>query len=182
MKRAIVVPAILAGAALDELKGWLAVTITSDDAALLALLYSALELCEAFTGRMPLESLCEEILAPMPEWQQLSTLPVMAVTGIDAMAPDNTRTPMPAADYAYELEADGTARIRILRRGASRRFAIRFTAGLASDWAHLPDGLRQGVLRLAAYHYRQRDLDEMRSMPPAAVAALWQPWRRMRLI
>jgi len=182
MKRAIVVPAILAGAALDELKGWLAVTTTSDDLALTGLLHSALELCEAFTGQMPLESLCEEILSPRNDWQHLVTRPVMAVNGLDALAPDSTRTPIFPTDYAYELEADGTGLVRILRRGASRRFVVRFTAGLASDWAHLPDGLRQGVLRLAAYYYGQRDLNEVRSAPPAAVAALWQPWRRMRLI
>jgi len=182
MKRAIVVPAILAGAALDELKDWLAITTTRDDAMLAALLHSALDLCEAFTGQMPLEALCEEMLAPNTAWQQLSTRPVMAVTGVDCLAPDNSRSALPSEDYAFELEVDGSAKVRILRLGQSRRFAARFTAGMATDWVHLPDGLRQGVLRLAAYHYRQRDEAETRAVPPAAVAALWQPWRRMRLI
>lgn len=182
MKRAIVVPAILAGAALDELKDWLAITTTSDDATLTALLRSALDLCEAFTGQMPLEALCEEILAPNSSWQMLSTRPIMAVTGIDSLASDNSRSALPADDYAFELEADGSAKVRILRLGQSRRFAVRFTAGMATDWGHLPEGLRQGVLRLAAYHFRLRDEADMRPVPPAAVAALWQPWRRMRLI
>ena len=182
MKRAIVAPAILAGAALDELKDWLAITTTSDDAGLTALLRSALEMCEAFTGQMPLEALCEEVLAPTSGWQQLSTRPVMAVTGIESMALDGTRTPLAAQDYAFDLDADGSARVRILRPGAIKRFAVHFTAGMALEWAHLPDGIRQGVLRLATHHYRQRDVAEMRPTPPAAVAALWQPWRRMRLI
>lgn len=179
MKRAIVVPAILAGAALDEIKAWLGITITSDDAQLSALLHAALDLCEAFTGQMPLEALCEETVAPSPDWQRLSTRPVMAVTGIEALGLDNSRTPIATEDYAFELEADGSAMIRILLPRQCRRFAVRYTAGLASDWAHLPDGIRQGVLRLAAYHYRQRDEAGQR---PAAVAALWQPWRRMRLL
>jgi uncharacterized phiE125 gp8 family phage protein len=182
MKRAIVVPAILAGAALDELKDWLAITTNRDDAMLAALLHSALDMCEAFTGQMPLEALCEEMLAPNTAWQQISTRPVMAVTGIECLAPDSTRTPLLNEHYAFELEVDGSAKVRIVRPGLWRRFAVRFTAGMASDWAHLPDGLRQGVLRLAAYHYRQRDEAELRPVPPAAVAALWQPWRRMRLI
>lgn len=182
MKRAIVVPAILAGAALDEFKAWLAITTTSDDAALTALLHAALDLCEAFTGQMPLEALCEELITPSADWQTLSTRPVMAVTGVEALSPANVRSPVAVEDYSFELEADGSARIRILRPGQCLRFAVRFTAGMAADWVHLPDGIRQGVLRLAAYHYRQRDAVDQRPVPPAAVAALWQPWRRMRLI
>ena len=182
MKRAIVVPAILAGAALDELKAWLAITTTSDDATLTALLHAALDLCEAFTGQMPLEALCEEIISPSIGWQKLSTRPVMAVTGIEAIDRAGTRSPVPVEDYAFEIEPDGIARVRILRPRQVRRFAVRFTAGMASDWSSLPDGLRQGVLRLAAYLFRQRDAADQRPAPPAAVAALWQPWRRMRLI
>ena len=55
------------------------------------------------------------------------------------------------------------------------------TAGLAADWAGLPDGLRHGVIRLAAHHYRERDAASAAASPPAAVAALWRPWRAMRL-
>ncbi len=182
MKRAIVVPANLAGAALDELKDWLAITTVSDDAMLIALLHSALDLCEAFTGQVPLEVTCEEMLAPNLAWQALGTRPILAVSGLECLAPDNSRTALPAQDYAVELEADGWAKVRLLKPGHYRRFAVRFTAGMAAEWTHLPDGLRQGVLRLAAYHYRQRDETETRAAPPAAIAALWQPWRRMRLI
>ena len=182
MKRAIVVPAILAGAALDELKGWLAITTSSDDATLTALLRAALEMCEAFTGQVPLEALYEETLPATSEWQLLATRPIMAVIGVEAFAESNQRAPLPATDYAFELEADGSARVRIMRVGGASRFAVHFTAGLAADWASLPEGLRHGVLRFAAHLYRQRDGDDARNAPPAAVAALWQPWRRMRLI
>lgn len=182
MKRAIVVPALLTGAALDELKGWLGITTTNDDAALTALLRSALDMCEAFTGQMPLEALCEEMLPPGPGWQTLSTRPVMAITNIEAVENGNVRSPVSTDDYAFELDVDGSAKVRLLRPLAHRRFAVRFTAGLAAEWNELPEGLRQGVLRLAAHHYRQRDDNSLRPIPPAAVAALWQPWRRMRLI
>jgi uncharacterized phiE125 gp8 family phage protein len=84
-------------------------------------------------------------------------------------------------DYAIELDADGGALVRVLRQGAAGRVAVRFTAGLAAEWAGLPDGLRHGVLRLAAHHYRERESGSARAMPPAAVAALWRPWRRVRV-
>lgn len=181
MKRAIITPAVLAASALDELKDWLAITTIKDDAPLQSLLRAALEMCEAFTGQMPLEAMCEEILAASSVWQCLSACPVLSITGIETIAADNTRFALAATDYAIELDADGGARIRVLRQGSAGLVAVRFTAGMALDWASLPDGIRHGILRLAAHNYRQRDQDALSPAPPASVAALWRPWRRLRL-
>lgn len=181
MKRAIVVPAILAGAALDELKDWLAITTPRDDAALTRLLRAALELCEAFTGQMPLAAQCEEVLPAETCWQTLATRPVQAITGIDGVAGDGSRFIMEPTGYTIDLTADGGGLVRLGQSAPVDRIAVRFTAGLAADWASLPEGIRHGAIRLAAHHYRQRDLDAMQPVPPAAVAALWRPWRRMRL-
>lgn len=181
MKRAIIAPAVLADAALDELKEWLAITTSGDDAALTALLRMALETCEAVTGLMPLAAECEEMLPALAVWQTLATRPVQAVTGVEGLSPEGARFALAADSYAIELDAEGGAMVRIVRRETAARVAVRFTAGLVADWAALPDGLRHGVLRLAAHHYRQRDTDSARAMPPAAIAALWRPWRRMRV-
>ena len=181
MKRAIVVPAVLADAALDGLKDWLAITSSRDDASLTALLRTALETCEAFTGLMPLEATCEEMLARTPAWQPLRTRPVQAVLNVDRVLADGDREPLAPQDYAIELDANSGAQVRILRLGRGARFAVRFAAGSAVEWSALPEGIRHGVLRLAAYHYRQRDSNGMDAVPPAAVVALWRPWRRMRL-
>ena len=181
MKRTIITSAVLSGAALDELKGWLAITATQDDAPLLALLHAALEMCEAFTGRMPLEATCEEVLPACGGWRSLSTKPVQAITQVEGIPADGARFALPSPDYAIDLDADGGASLRLLRQGSAGRIVVRFVAGLAPGWAELPDGIRHGVIRLAAHHYRQRDLDGMNAVPPAAVAALWRPWRRMQL-
>jgi uncharacterized phiE125 gp8 family phage protein len=106
---------------------------------------------------------------------------VQAVTGVEGLSAGGTRITLAADAYAIELEADGGAMVRIVRRDTAERIVVRFTAGLAADWTELPDALRHGVLRLAAHHYRQRDADSARAMPPAAVAALWRPWRRLRV-
>ena len=182
MKRAIVVPAMVAGAPLDELKGWLSITTSGDDALLTGLLHSALEMCEAFTGQMPLEALCEEILPASALWQSLKTRPVQAVAGVEAILPDGTRFALPSQHYAVELDADGGARVRLLQQTGSGRLAVRFTAGMTAHWSGLPEGLRQGVLRLAAHQYSMRSSESADAAPPAAVAALWRPWRRIRLI
>ena len=181
MKRAIITPPPLAPAALDELKNWLAITTPREDAALTGLLRAALEMCEAFTGQMPLAATCEEVLPATGCWQALATRPVQAIAGVEGIPAEGARFALAAADYAIELEADGGALVRVLRQGAAGRVAVRFTAGMAADWSGLPDAIRHGVLRLAAHHYRQRDLDAAHPAPPTAVAALWRPWRRMRV-
>ena len=182
MKRLIVTPAVIAPAALAELKDWLGITAAQDDAQLSALLRAGLELCEQFTGLMPLQQLCEEVLAATADWQCLATRPVQAISQVDGLPDEGARFALPAASYAIDLDADGGGSVRIGNPGSAGRVAVRFTAGLAPDWASIPDGLRHGVLRLAANQYRHReDETQQGAMPPAAVAALWRPWRRMRL-
>ena len=181
MKRAIVTPASLAPSALAELKEWLGITIAGDDAALGALLRSGLEMCEDFTSIMPLVQTCEELLPASTEWQQLATRPVQAITALQGVPAEGARLTLPAATDAIELDADGGGRVRVMNPGAAGRIAVRFTAGLASDWTSLPDALRHGVLRFAAYQYRTREDDGASGSPPAAVAALWRPWRRLKL-
>jgi uncharacterized phiE125 gp8 family phage protein len=181
MKRAILAPPALAPAALDELKDWLAITTVREDAALTALLRAALELCEAFTGQMPLAAACEEILPADRCWRRLQTRPVLAVTGVEGIPADGARFALAPEAYAIDLDAEGGAHLRLIDRGAAVRVAVRFTAGLAPDWAGLPDGLRHGAIRLAADAYRRHDGEGQGAQPPAAVVALWRPWRRVRL-
>lgn len=188
MKRSIVEPAVLAGTALDELKQWLAISAPREDALLTALLRTSLEMCEGFTGIMPLECLCEEVLAASGEWQCLASRPVQAITAVDALPVDGSRAALPSEAYAIDLDAEGAGMIRLTGRivggmaGSARgsKVAVRFIAGLAPDWDSLPESLRHGIIRLAAHNYRERDRDPGMT-PPAAVAAVWRPWRRIRM-
>jgi uncharacterized phiE125 gp8 family phage protein len=182
MKRAIVAPATLAPAALAELKEWLGVTNSSEDASLTALLRGALETCEAFTGTMPLTAGCEEVLPVSADWQAIATRPIIAMTGVAGIDHAGTRLALASSAYAFEFRADGTGWVRMLDPGLAERIAVSFTAGLAGAWSALPDGLRHGVIRLAAHNYRLRESGEAGQMPPAAVAALWRPWRGLRLL
>lgn len=181
MKRAITVPPVLAAEALDELKDWLAITTTRDDASLARLLRAALETCEAFTGTMPLIATCEEVHVASYEWSRLAAAPVNAITQVEELASDGARTALPVDAYMIDVTADGCGRMRLVRSTGVTRVVVQFDAGLAVDWASLPEGLRHGVIRLAAHNYRERDGGAAKAHPPAAVAALWQPWRRMRL-
>lgn len=177
--RTIIAPPTPPPAALAELKLWLGITTTRDDAPLLALLRAGLESCEAFTGILPLETECEEILPAQTGWRGLATRPVQAITGLWSVPAEGARVALAADAYAIDLDADGAGRIRATSDRA--RIAVRFTAGLAPDWDALPESLRHGVLRIAAHQHRTRESESAGQVPPPAVIALWRPWRRMRL-
>jgi uncharacterized phiE125 gp8 family phage protein len=181
MMRAILVPPVLSPGALTELKNWLGVSVLQDDDALIGLLGAALDMCEAFTRQMPLQCDCEEVLTPTHGWQPLATMPVHAITGAEALQPSGARVPLAAGDYAIDIDGAGLARFRLLSPAVEGPVAVRLTAGIATGWDSLPAALRHGVVRLAAHTYRQRENECDKPLPPAAVAALWSPWRRLRL-
>ena len=200
MTRALVEPPPLSPAALAELKAWLGITTTRDDGELTSLLRAGLDLCEAFTGSLPLVAKCEDQFVPGANWQLLSARPVQSIACVEAVGATGVRVTLPVADYAIDLDGDGSGRVRLFaaeapdasglggsgwdRSGWDRsgwRIAVRYTAGLAAEWELLPMALRQGLIRLAAHEHRQRDGNPATSALPAAVAALWRPFRRMRV-
>lgn len=180
MTRAIIAPAAPAPEALAELKQWLAITTSREDASLASLIAAALELCESFTGLLPLECTCEEVLAATGAWQTLRTRPVQAVVSLEAISPQGERSLLPVEAYELELDLDQRARVRLLSGTGAQRVAVRFVAGLAPLWGDLPEGLRHGAIRCAAHLHRQGDGSG--GSIPAAVGAMWRPWRRMRLL
>ena len=181
MKRAIIVPPAPAPEALAELKQWLGLSGPREDAALEHLLKAALELCEGFTGQVPLSFTAEEVLAADGQWQRLASRPVQAVLVVESIAPGGARAALAAEAYALELDPDGGARVRVTNFSTPGRVAVRFVAGLAPTWSALPESLRHGVIRFAAHQHRARENATPEPVPPAAVTALWRPWRQMRL-
>jgi uncharacterized phiE125 gp8 family phage protein len=181
MKRAILTPVEPTPAALADLKAWLGIAATRDDAQLADLLRTALETCEAFTGVVPLSVSCEEVLQVRAGWQQLSARPVQSITQLALLDISGARTPLAPNAYDLDLGADGVGSVRLNAPCPRGRLVVTFTAGLAPDWGSLPEGLYHGVMRLAAYQYRERDAATDGPVPPASVAALWRPWRLLRL-
>lgn len=178
MTRVILTPAAVPSAALAELKQWLGITIAADDAPLARVFAAALETCESFTGTMPLQQVCEEVLAGRG-WQILATRPIQSITAVERIAGSERIALAPDA-YEIDLDPDGMGRVRLLSPEPGR-VAVRFTAGLAPEWSALPDSLRHGIVRLAAHQHRERESSGAAPLPPASVAALWRPWRRLRL-
>jgi|TARA_R100000049_G_C1953418_1_gene103551 uncharacterized phiE125 gp8 family phage protein len=165
--------------ALAELKHWLGITRTADDAQLIGLVGAAMEACERFTGLTPIASTIEETCEASHEWTRLVSRPIARVVGVEQIASDGTRIAVSAQDYDLHLSGDGSAQLRLRTGPFLSRLVVTLEAGLARDWAGTPDGLRHGILRFAAFLHREGEAAQ--GEPPAAIGALWRPWRVLRL-
>ena len=165
---------------LAELKAYLRIAVSDEDALLAALARGAADMCEAFTGRALIARDVAEVLAAATAWTRLGAAPVSAILGVDALAQDGAPTALAATDYAIDIDAAGEGWVRLLAGSEAKRIRVAYRAGMAADANGLPEALRHGIVRLAAHLYTQRDRPEGGG-PPAAVTALWRPWRRLRL-
>jgi uncharacterized phiE125 gp8 family phage protein len=183
MQRIVVQPAGIGEAGLADLRPWLGISQNTEDALLAGLLSTALDVCEAFTGQVPLMQTIEELLPPEYGLCTLASRPVREVVAVELVHADNSRTALTASDYTARINACGSADFRLMNPAQGRTLAVHLSVGIAADWASLPPALKHGVIRLAAHYYRDRDTGSQRTAaPPASVAALWQPWRAMRLV
>jgi uncharacterized phiE125 gp8 family phage protein len=167
-------------AARDAAKDYARVAQSAEDALIAELAATSLLLCEAFCGRVGLAREAVEILPACAEWRKLAAQPVRAITLVEGLPADGAAFVLPVDAFAIDIDADGTGWVRVSAPGAAGRVRVTYEAGLASGWAALPDPLRQGAVRLTTHLYAHRDHPGEGS-PPAAVAALWRPWRRVAL-
>lgn len=161
----------------DETKSWLRIETAQDDAAIEALCRSAIGMAEDFCAQRLFARAGEEMIAPARTWWRLHACPVRGIAAVAAVDAGGAESPIAADGYAIDIDADGDGWVRVMTAPLPGRISIGLTAGLAEDWADLPDPLRQGVVRLAAHLFGESASDT----PPAIVTALWRPWRRMRL-
>ena len=160
---------------LAEVKAFLRIGHDGEDELLGALIRSASEMCESFTGRALLPRDLVETLLASSAWTRLGAAPVRAIEGVET-----TSGPLPAEGYAIDIDAAGDGWVRVLRAGGARTVRVAYSAGMAAEPGMLPEALRHGVVRLAAHLYTHRDRPDGAG-PPAAVTALWRPWRRLRI-
>lgn len=166
-----------AGASIADLKEYLRITGSGEDALLEALLLSATALCERFVGQWLIVGTARETVVGDGSWQRLSARPVVAITGVDAVGVEGEPMALGAGDYAIDIDAAGDGWVRARPGGGV--LAVRYQAGMAEAVEGLPAPIRQGIIRLAAEHFAARSGDV--ASPPAVVSALWRPFRRMRL-
>jgi uncharacterized phiE125 gp8 family phage protein len=174
----LVLPPEAAGAA----KGFLRVERSDEDGLIGGLVAAAAELCEGFIGQPLLARGFTETIPASRAWQRLTRSPVRAITIVEALPAEGPAQALASVDYAVDIDSRGDGWARLIEVGETRRIRIGYQAGLAAGWADLPAALRHGILRLAAHFYTSRvGQAPGAEEPPAAVAALWRPFRRLRL-
>lgn len=163
---------------LAEAQAYLRIETGDEEALLAGLLRSATQYCEAFTGQCLIAREVRERVRLSGAWQRLSATPVRSIDSLAAIAADGSETALEAGVYAVDIDCNGDGWVR-LTSGPERLILVRYVAGLATDANGVPEPLRQGIVRLAAHLFNCRDGDG--GEPPAAVTALWRPYRRMRI-
>lgn len=170
-----ILPPGVAPVAIEEAKAFLRIVDGSEDALIAGFIRAATGLAEAFTGQALIVRDVAETALVAPTWQRLKTAPCVAIAAIDAFG---GATPGPA--YESDIDLSGNGWVRIIDPRGSARVTVRYRAGLAADWNGVPEPLRLGIVRLVSHFHAHRDAADAGG-PPAAVAALWRPWRRLRL-
>jgi uncharacterized phiE125 gp8 family phage protein len=173
-------PLVLGEDALSDLRAWLRVESDEEDPLLLALMAAAVRHAEGFTSQTLITRGVVERVNARSDWQRLGTTPVRTVTSVTGIPAEGASFALPVADYAIDIDGNGDGWVRVTNPGAAGRIEVAYEAGLAAEWATLPEPIRLGAIRLTGYLHTHRDGDEDAG-PPAAVAALLRPWRRMRL-
>jgi uncharacterized phiE125 gp8 family phage protein len=173
-------PLSLDGGMLDEAKAYLRLETDDDDAPLGAIILSAINHAERFTGLMLIERGTKEIITASSQWRRLGAHPVKGISSVTGIPAEGATFTLPADSYAVDIDTNGDGHIRVTQPGSAGRVEVLYQAGLSLDWASLPESLRLGVLRLIGHLYSHRDAGDDPG-PPTAVVALLRPWRRMKL-
>lgn len=182
MTGSAVPPDVLAGAGAAA-RAWLRApggqdADDGDAAAIAGLCASAITLAEAFCGQVLVARSFEEAVAASGAWQRLAGVPVAAITAVAVVDAAGAATALPAESFAIDIDAGGTGWVRLTRPVAATRLLVTYAAGQAASWDALPPPVAQGIAMLVAHLFDHREGD---AAPPAAIAALWRPWRRIAL-
>ena len=162
-----------------EAKAFARVTASEEDALFARLAESALGLAEAFLRVSLIVRAHRAVLPAAAVWQVLPVGPVTEISTVEGLPADGAAFALPVGSYAIDVDAGGDGWVRVTAPGSAGRVAVTYAAGLASDWAGVPGPVAQGVVRLTGHLYATRD---GMGPVPAAVTALWRPFRRIDLM
>ena len=164
---------------LAEVQAYVRIETGEEEAVLAGLLRTATSMCEQFTGRVLVSRRFTETVPASGEWQKLSLTPVRSIDSVETVGEDGVAAVQAVGAYAVDIDCAGDGWVRVAETGSARRFRVSGTAGMGADTNGVPEPLRQGIARLTAHLFNSRDGDG--GDPPAAVTALWRPFRRTRL-
>jgi len=164
---------------LNEARGWLRLGATIDDAMVAGLVRAATNICEAFIGQWLVIRAVEELLPLKNGVVQPGARPVVGIDAVTLLLPGGDEAALGNGDYRTTVGRDGTARVTVGDPRGAARVRVAYRAGIAEGANGIPEAIRQGIVRMTQHLHEARD--GAGAAPPAAIAALWQPWRRLTL-
>ena len=164
---------------IGEAQAYVRIETGEEEAVLAGLIRTASALCEAFINQVVI---ARDFVLDLPAsgaWERLPVTPVRSIAEVDAVSEDGSVVPLASAAYSVDIDSSGDGWVRALQTSGAKRLRASGAAGIADDENGVPEPIRQGVLRLVAHLFTTRDGEG--GEPPAAVTALWRPYRRLRL-
>ena len=165
---------------MSEAQAFVRIETGEEEALLAGMVRSASALCEAFLNQVIIARDYSVDVAPSGQWTRLPVRPVRSIVGVQAVKPDGTTVALGADSFAIDIDAQGDGWVRFDKDPGATRVRVSGSAGMASDPNAVPEPIRHGVLRLVAHLFASRD-EGVGGEVPAAVTALWRPYRRMKL-
>ena len=164
---------------MSEAQAYVRIDTGEEEAVLAGLIRSASALCEAFVNQVVIARPFELDLPASGNWERLAVTPVKSISEVATLEADGVAAVLPNDGYAVDIDSSGDGWVRVVQADGALRVRVTGTAGIADDENGVPEPIRQGVLRLIAHLFTTRDGEG--GDPPAAVTALWRPYRRLRL-
>ena len=161
-------------ATLSEVQAYARIENGEEEALLAGLLRTASEMCETFLNQALVARDFEVDVRAGHGWTLLPLQPVRSIASVSRAADHLALAP---SAYRCDIDYEGRGYIAGLPFGET--FVVKGSAGLASDGNGVPEPIRQGILRLAAYMFANRD-GQIGDLPKA-VTALWRPYRKAGL-
>jgi uncharacterized phiE125 gp8 family phage protein len=164
---------------LNEAQAYVRIETGEEEALLAGLIRTASALCEAFINQVVIARPFEQDIPASTVWERLSVTPVRSISNVASVDASGFETPVPGDAYTVDIDSAGDGWVRVSNASPDSRIRVRGTAGMSDGENNVPEPIRQGVLRLVAHLFTARDGEG--GEPPAAVTALWRPYRRTRL-
>jgi len=162
---------------LSEAQAFLRIETGEEEALVAGMIRTASAVCESFLNSLVI---ARDFVVDLPgssAWERIWLSPVRSIAGVEAVDDAGVAAPLLPGDYAVDIDTGGNGWVRVA--SSVRRVRVTGSAGIAADQNGVPEPIRHGVLRLVGHLFSARDGSG--DAPPAAVTALWRPYRRTRM-
>jgi uncharacterized phiE125 gp8 family phage protein len=167
-------------AALGELKAFLRIEDSGEDALLAGLLRAATETVEAMLGLLLFEREVEERGVARGGSLVLTAEPARTLVDARAEFADGTQRGLGSGEASLRTDRHGCGYLSVPGVADGTDVVVRYRAGMASDWNWVPEALRLSVIRVAGHFFSHRDAPDDPGVPPA-VRRMISPWRPRRI-